>query len=145
MSRTGNLDLLRSLGADEVIDYTQEDFTAGEQRYDVVFDVGANRTPAECCRALAPNGKLVFVGAPPELVRALWRLLSTQGRSRGAAQRISFMARIRRDSLLVLKELAEAGKLRPVIDRRFPLSEVPDAMRLVGTRQSRGKVAIIVA
>jgi NADPH:quinone reductase-like Zn-dependent oxidoreductase len=144
VSSTGNLELLRSIGADEVIDYTREDFTRSAQRYDVVLDLGANRSLAAYQRALAPNGKLVLAGAPKGLWTSLVRLLKTRGGSRAESQVVSFLARVRHDDLSVLSELAEDGKLVPVIDREFSLAEVPDAVRYLGTGQARGKVVIRV-
>ena len=145
VSSTGNLNLLRSIGADEVIDYTREDFTKRGQRWDVLFDVGADRSFAECRRVLAPNGRCVLVGAPAAVWKALPRLLEMQLMPRRDTGRIAFMARVRHDDLVVLKDLAEAGKLRPVIDREYPLSGAADAVRYVGTRQVRGKVVIVVS
>jgi NADPH:quinone reductase-like Zn-dependent oxidoreductase len=145
VSCTRNVDLVRSIGADEVIDYTKEDFTKRGQRYDVLFDIGANRSFADCRRALVTNGILVVVGAPKGLWAMLSRLLKAQLLSRIGSQRIaSFLARVRHEDLVVLKELVEAGKLSPVIDRQYPLSEVPDALRYVGTGDARGKVVISV-
>ena len=145
VSSTRNVDLVRSIGADEVIDYTKEDFTKRGQRYDVLFDIGADRSYMDCQRVLAPNGRLVLCGAPSGLWAVLSRLLKAQRMSRVGSQRIaSFLARVRHEDLVVLKELVEAGKLSPVIDRQYPLSEVPDAVRYVGTRDARGKVVISV-
>jgi len=145
VSSSRNVDLVRSIGADEVIDYTKEDFTERGQRYDVLFDIGANRSFADCRRVLIPNGTLVLVGAPNGLWAILSRLLKAQLLSRIGSQQIaSFLARVRQEELVVLKELVEAGKLSPVIDRQYPLSEVPDAVRYVGTGDARGKVVIRV-
>ena len=141
---TGNVELLRSIGANEVIDYTKEDFTTRGERYDVLFDIGANRSFADCGRALASSGRLVLAGAPSGLGAVLSRLLKARFMSVGGNHPISFMARVRSGDLVVLKELAEAGKLAPVIDRQYPLSETPDAVRYLGTRQARGKVVISV-
>jgi len=146
VSSSNNADLLRSIGADAVIDYTKEDFTRRGERYDLVFDIGADRSIADCRSALAPNGILMLVGAADGLWPILSRLLEAQIRSRIGKQRIpSFMARGKSEDLVALKELAEAGKLTPVVDRTYPLSEVPDALRYVGTRGTRGKVVIKVA
>jgi NADPH:quinone reductase-like Zn-dependent oxidoreductase len=145
VSSTRNLDLLRSIGADDVIDYTKEDFTKRPQRYDVLFDIGGDRSLADCRRVLAPNGIHVLAGAGHELWPLVSRLLGAQLRSRIGRQRIgTFMARGTHEDLVVLKDLAEAGKLTPVIDRTYPLSETADALRYVGTRAVRGKVVISV-
>ena len=145
VTSTRNVDLMRSIGADQVIDYTREDFTQRGERYEVLFDIGANRSYADWQRVLAPSGKLVLCGAPSGLGAALWSLVKAQLLPRGRSQRIGFLARVRHDDLVVLKELVEAGKLSPVIDRQYPLSGVPDALRYLGTRQARGKVVIGVA
>jgi len=115
------------------------------QRYDILFDIGANRSFADCRRVLVTKGTLVLVGAPKGLWAILSRLLMAQLLSRIGGQRIaSFLARVRHEDLVVLKELVDAGKLAPVIDRQYPLSEVPDAVRYVGTGDARGKVVISV-
>jgi len=145
VTSTRNVDLMRSIGADQVIDYTREDFTQRGERYEVLFDIGANRSYADWQRVLAPSGKLVLCGAPSGLGAALWSLVKAQLLPRGRSQRIGFLARVRHDDLVVLKELVEAGKLSPVIDRQYPLSGIPDALRYLGTRQARGKVVIGVA
>jgi len=139
-----NVGLVRSIGADEVIDYTTEDFTERGQRYDVLFDIGANRSLADCRRVLTPNGTLLLVGAPTGGWAQLSRVLMAQ-LSREGSKRIAYIARIRRDDLVALKQLVEAGRLSPVIDRQYPLREVPEALRYIGTRQARGKVVINVA
>ncbi|PYQ13192.1 MAG: NAD(P)-dependent alcohol dehydrogenase [Acidobacteria bacterium] len=144
VSSAANADLLHSIGADRVIDYSKEDFTKSGQRWDVLFDIGANRSLADCSRVLAQNGKHVFAGAPHGLWALLSRLLKAQLMSRSGSQRIMFMARIRHEDLVTLKELVEGGKLSPVIDRQYSLREVPDAVRYVGARQARGKVVISV-
>jgi NADPH:quinone reductase-like Zn-dependent oxidoreductase len=145
-SRTENMDLLRSLGADDVIDYTKEDFTKRSQRYDVLFDIGGDRSLADYRRVLAPNGLHVLAGGDDRLWPILSRLLEAQLRARVGRQRVgTYMARGTHEDLVVLKELAEAGKLTPVIDRTYPLREVPDALRYVGTRGTQGKVVIKVA
>jgi NADPH:quinone reductase-like Zn-dependent oxidoreductase len=146
VSRGSNVDLLRSIGADEVVDYSMEDFTQRGERCDILFDLGANRLLADCRRGLVPDGTHVLAGAANGLGPILSRLIEAQLRSRLGRQRIgSFLARVRHEDLVVMKELAEAGKLSPVIDRRYPLAGVPDAIRYVGTRAARGKVVICVA
>ena len=145
VTRTGNMELLRSIGADAVIDYTREDFTAQGERYDVLFDIGGDRSFADCRRALVPGGRWVLAGAPNDALALISRLIKARLTSRAAGRPLIYMARMRHGDLVVLKELAEAGKLTPVIDREYPLSEVPDAIRYVGTRQARGKVVISVA
>lgn len=145
VTSTENLDLVRSIGADEVIDYTREDFIRRGQRYDVLFDVGANRSLTDCRRVLTSNGRIVLAGAPSGSWALLGRMLDALG-SRITNQRIkTFMARVRHADLMLLKELVEAGKLSSVIDRQYPLSGVPEAIRYLGTGHARGKVVIHVA
>ena len=144
VTSTGNVELMRSIGADEVIDYLQEDFTQRGPGHEVVFDLGANRSLADCERALTPDGKLVLAGAPRGLWASLARLATTRMRSRAGSRRASFLARVRHEDLVVLKELAEDGKLVPVIDRECSLAEVPDAIRYLGTGRARGKVVVRV-
>lgn len=148
VTHTRNIDLVRTIGADEAIDYTKEDFTKRGERYDVVFDLGANRSLRECRSVLTPNGTLVLAGAPSGggLMSPLMRLLGGLLLSRLGSQRITpFLARGSHEDLTTLKDLAEAGKLSPVIDREYTLHEAPDALRYVGTRNVRGKVVIRVA
>ena len=136
---TRNLGLVESLGADRVIDYTQEDFTHEAEHYDAIFDVVAKRTFAECRRALAPNGIYVTTHFSPSLL--LWSFLVTVT----SAQRLKPMLQPpRQTDLLALRELINAGKLRSVIDRRFHLAEVPEAIAYVEQGHARGKVVIDV-
>ena len=145
VTSTANVDLVRSIGADEVIDYTREDFTKRGRRYDVLFDIGADRSYADYRRVLNADGTLLLVGAPAGLVAILARLLkSRKPSSRRTTDGVAYVARIRHQDLVALKELVEAGKLSPVIDRRYPLSAVADALRHVGSRQTRGKVVVTV-
>ena len=146
VTSTSNLDLVRSIGADEVIDYTKEDFTARAQRYDVLFDLGADRSLADCRRILNSNGTLLLVGAPNGLWAMLARLLQVALKALWSrtSKSITYIAKVRRQDLVALKELVDAGKLSPVIDRQYALNAVPDALRYVGTRHTRGKVVITV-
>jgi len=147
VTSTRNLDVVRSIGPDEVIDYTQEDFTLRGQRHDVLFDVAATRSLADLRRVLEPNGTLVLAGAAKsDGFTPLARILKALVLSRVVSQRlVPYIATVCHDDLVVLKELIEAGKLSPVIDRTFPLSEAADAVRYVGTGQARAKVVINVS
>ena len=147
VTSTRNVDVVRSIGPDEVIDYVQEDFTRRGQRYDVIFDVAANRSFADCRRALKPHGRLVVAGAAKgSWFAVLSRVLVALVRSRlGSRWLVPFLARVRQEDLVVLKELIEAGQLAPVIDRQYTLSEVPEAVRYVGSGQARAKVVIDVS
>ena len=140
---TGKMDLVRGLGADEVIDYTRDDYTRGGQRYDWIVDVKGNRSLFECRRALRPGGRYVMVGGPTgRIFTALFLgpLISLAG-SRKMGLMLWWKPFDRKD-LAVLAELIEAGKLAPVIDRRYPLAEVPDALRYLDEGRARGKVII---
>jgi NADPH:quinone reductase-like Zn-dependent oxidoreductase len=145
VTRTEHLDLLRSIGADRVIDYTREDFTRRGERYDVVFDIGADRPPADYERVLTPNGKLVLVGAPKKLGALLVRIAEATIMSHFRHGRVTFTARVQHEDLVALKELVEAGKLSPVLDRAYPLPDVPEAFRYFGTGRVCGKIVISVA
>jgi NADPH:quinone reductase-like Zn-dependent oxidoreductase len=145
---TRNVDMVRSIGADHVIDYTQEDFTQSGQRYDLILDMVGNRSLSDCRRALNPRGTLVIVGwgtrGGPRImgmdrtVRAL--VLSPFVRQR---LRALFHTNSKED-LATLKEFIEAGKVTPVISARYPLSEVPEAIRHFEAGHARGKVVITV-
>lgn len=139
-----NVDIVSALGADEVIDYTKEDFTRRPQRYDAVFDVAATRSLGDLRRVLEAGGILVVAGAAKSGWIAIFaRIISVLVRSRVLRQRVRFyVADPNLDDLVFLKELIEAGKLRPVIDRTYPLSEGAEAVRYVGTGQARAKVVI---
>jgi NADPH:quinone reductase-like Zn-dependent oxidoreductase len=143
---TRNVEMVRSIGADEVIDYTQADFTQSAQRYDVMLDMVGNRSLSECRRALTPRGTYVLVGVA-DLGRwfGLARQLKALLLSPFVRQRMRvFIVTHDRENLAVLKELVEAGKLAPVIDRRYALSEVPEALRSQGEGHAQGKIVIAV-
>lgn len=135
---TRNVEQAHRLGADHVIDYTQEDFTRGGQRYDLIFDTVGNRSVAEIRQVLAPHGRFVTTAFLPALV-----LLGPWLAWRGGPFMQNMMARPNRDDLAFLADLLDAGKLTPVIDRCYPLAEVPAALRYVGAGHARGKVIIV--
>ncbi len=144
---TRNIELVRSLGADEVVDYTREDFTRRGRRYDVVVDNVGNHSLRALRRVLSPKGALVIVGAPVSdwLVRVLANPTKTILLSRFVDQRlVFFIAKLRNADLVTLAELAAAGKVKPVIDRTYPLSEVAEAIRYCETLHARAKVVITV-
>lgn len=141
---TRNVDMVRSIGADRVIDYTNEDFTQTEQRYDVMLDMVGSRSLSDCRRALTPWGTYVLVGVS-NLGR--WFGLGRQAKalllSPFVRQRMRvFVVRHNRDDLAVLKDLVEARKVAPVIDRQYTLSKVPDALRHQGEGHAQGKIVI---
>ena len=144
---TTKVDMVRSLGADEVIDYTRQDFTRGGQRYDLIFDVAASRSLSDCRRVLAPNGILVMVGVKGgrRMAPIVARLLAGVVYSRFASRKmLPFLAHNSKEDLLILKELIETGKVRPVIDRTYPLSETAEAMRYLEEGHARAKIVITV-
>jgi NADPH:quinone reductase-like Zn-dependent oxidoreductase len=139
---TGNVDMVRSICADATIDYTREDFTKGTERYDLIFDCVSNHSLGACRRVLNPNGKFVIVGG--KKVRTLLsRALTGLVWSRFVSQNfVMFVAKLRKDDLTILGDLMKAGKVTPVIDRTYPLSEVPEALRYLEAGHARGKVVV---
>jgi NADPH:quinone reductase-like Zn-dependent oxidoreductase len=143
---TKSVDMVRSIGADHVIDYTQEDFTRSGQRYDLILEMAGNRSLADLRRALTPKGTLVLVGGSGgRWFMGIGRTLRAVVVSRFVRQRLrSFFSKPKRTDLVVLKELIEAGKVTPVIDRAFPLGDTAEAIRYVGERSTQGKTVITV-
>jgi NADPH:quinone reductase-like Zn-dependent oxidoreductase len=144
---TRNVDMVRSIGANRVIDYTQEDFTKGEQRYDLLLDNVGNHSLSACRRVLNPKGILVMVGAPNDLrvIDLLARLIGALVLSWFVSQKlVIFLARSNTEDLTIVGQLMATGKVTSVIDRRFSLSEVPEALRYLEEGHARGKVAITV-
>jgi NADPH:quinone reductase-like Zn-dependent oxidoreductase len=144
---TRNVEQARSLGADEVIDYTKDDFTRSGRRYDLILDVAASGSLSSRRRVLEPNGILVGVGAANggRMTSILAGLLETAVVSRFGNQKMPFfIAKNSKDDLLVLTELIEAGKVRPVIDRTYPLNKTAEAIRYLETGHARAKVVITV-
>jgi NADPH:quinone reductase-like Zn-dependent oxidoreductase len=133
---TRNLDMVRSIGADHVIDYTQEDFTQNGQRYDLILDIAAYRSIFDYEHALSPKGIYVLAGGS---LAQILRASMTRNKKMG-----NLSHRPNQKDLVFMKELLEAGKVVPVIDRRYPLSEVAEAVRYYGEGHARGKVAITV-
>jgi NADPH:quinone reductase-like Zn-dependent oxidoreductase len=147
VASTPQVDLVRSIGADEVIDYTRADVTDGTRQWDLILDTAGHRSLSQLRRALTPKGTLVIVGSEG---RGRWlggfdRSLRAPVLSRFVGQRLRMLAsKPRQDDLVVLAELIEAGKLTPVIDRTYPLREVPEAIRQLEQGHTRGKLVITV-
>jgi hypothetical protein len=141
---TRNVELVRSLGADKVIDYTKEDFTTGTERYDVILDNVANRTLAECRRALTPNGKYIMIGGPNGTwIKPMDRVFKAAFLSRFVSQKMTMMlSDPKPEDWEALRQLLESGKVKSVIDRRYPLSRIADAMRYLEQGHARGKVIL---
>jgi NADPH:quinone reductase-like Zn-dependent oxidoreductase len=144
---TTKMDMVRSIGADDAIDYTHDDFAERERRYDVILDIGGNSSLSRLRRALTPKGTLVIVGGE---TGGRWlggndRQLRALLLSRFVGQKLgTFVSRENHEDMIVLKELIEAGKIAPVIDRTYPLTEVPEAIRYLEQGRARGKVVITV-
>ncbi len=147
---TPNVDLVRSIGADHVIDYTHEDFTENGQRYDLILDMAGNRSLSEYRRALGRNGTLVMVGSSGSTsshiyLRGFSRWFRAFVLSAFGHQRLRALISTRsQEDLVVVRELIEAGQLTPVIGARYPLSEVPKAIRHFEEGHARGRVVITV-
>ena len=143
---TRNLDLVRSIGADHAIDYTREDFTTAAPRYDLILDTVGNHSLAAFRHALVPKGTLVVTGGGGgRWLGPLTQILSAIVWSPFVSQRlVPVFGRRSKDDLQVLKGLIEAGKVTPVIDATYPLCEVPEAIRYLETRHTRGKLVITV-
>jgi NADPH:quinone reductase-like Zn-dependent oxidoreductase len=144
---TQKVEMVRSIGADHVIDYRREDFAEGEQRYDLIVDIGGNSSLSRLRSALTPEGTLVIVGGEGGgrwlggLQRQLWATMLSPFVSQKLG---TFVSAPNHEDLLVLGELVESGKVTPVIDRTYPLAEVPEAMRYLEGGHARGKVLITV-
>jgi NADPH:quinone reductase-like Zn-dependent oxidoreductase len=138
---TRNLDLARSLGADHVIDYTQEDFTKNGQRYNLILAVNGDRSIFDYKRALAPKGIYVVTGGSMTQIFQAMLLGPLLPRS-GSQKMGNVLARPNQKDLVFMKELLEASKVVPVIDRCYPLKEVPEALRYLGEGHAKGKVVI---
>jgi len=144
---TRNVDIARSLGADDVIDYTREDFTRSDRRYDLLLDIAGSRSWSEYKRVLSPHATLVVVGAPKgnRLLGPLSHIVKVRlAALRGSRKVVFFIAKFNKEDMLVLRDLLESGKVTPVIDRRYTLSEVADALRYTGEGHSQGKNVITV-
>jgi NADPH:quinone reductase-like Zn-dependent oxidoreductase len=140
---TRNVDLVRSIGADHVIDYTREDFTRGGQRYDMILDNVGNHSLSACRRVLNPKGLCVIAGAPKKAGIFLARALTGPVLSWFVSQKfVMFIAKMTKEGLTVMNDLMKTGKVMPVIDRTYSLSEIREAMRYLEEGHARGKVVI---
>jgi NADPH:quinone reductase-like Zn-dependent oxidoreductase len=148
---SGKLDMLRSIGADRVVDYTREDFTQSGERSDLIVDIAGTHAWSASRRALSPEGTYVLIGhdqygaSGHRWVGSLGRFVKLMVIAPFVSQLHPFRGtKDPGDRLVVMKELIEGGKITPVIDRTFPLSEVPEAIRYLESGQTRGKVVITV-
>jgi NADPH:quinone reductase-like Zn-dependent oxidoreductase len=147
---TRNVEMVRSLGANQVVDYLREDFTESGQRYDVILDCVANHSLSAFRRVLHPKGSYIMVGAADGggrwMIGVLTRLMKAFVSSRFVGQKLVMIgAKITKEDLTTLGELLTTGKVRPVIDRRYRLGEVPEAIRYLEQGHARGKVVVTVA
>jgi NADPH:quinone reductase-like Zn-dependent oxidoreductase len=144
---TGNVDTARSLGADHVVDYTREDFTRSDRRYDLMLDIAGSRSWSACRRVLTPKATFVIVGGPKTnrllgpLGHVMKKLLARLVSSRKV---VFFIAKFNEADMEALRELLEAGKVTPVMDRSYELGEIADALRYMGEGHCRAKVVLTV-
>jgi NADPH:quinone reductase-like Zn-dependent oxidoreductase len=144
---TRNLEMVGSLGADRVVDYTREDFTRTDRRYDLLLDVAGSRPWSACRRVLAPRGRLVLVGAPKgsRLLGPLRHIVGVRLASlRGSQKVVFFISKAITQDLEALRELLEAGTVTPVVERSYPLGEAAHALRYLGQGHARGKLVVTV-
>jgi NADPH:quinone reductase-like Zn-dependent oxidoreductase len=142
---TRNIEMVQSLGADHVVDYTREDFARSGRRYDVLFDVAGSRSWSECKRVLAPQATFVVVGGPnrSRLLGPISNMVKLRVGSIGSSQNVAvFIAKINKAGMAVLRELLEDGKVKPVVERRYELGDVAQALAYMGEGHARAKVVI---
>lgn len=146
VSSTRNVELVRSIGADQVIDYTQDDFTKGAQRYDLILDNVGNHSLSDLRHVMNPTGKYVMIGGPPgRWIDPLPRVLHALLLSKFVSQDMRFfLSNSNQKDLTILSDLMQAGKVTPVIDRQYKFSEVREAIRYLETGRARGKVVVTV-
>ena len=146
VTSTRNIELVRSLGADDIIDYTKQDFTKSDKRFDLILDCVGNHTFSECCRVLKPKGIVVPAGGKTDnwMLKPIGRMIAAAAQSFFVSQKqVSIFAKMNQADLLVMNEMLMSGKVRPIIDRRCRLAELPDAMRYLEEGHARGKVVMV--
>ncbi len=144
---TGNVEIARSLGADHVIDYTREDFTRSDRRYDLMLDVAGGRSWSACKRVLNPQATVVLVGGPKKnrLLGPIGHVATFRLAAIGSGRKlVFFIAKFNKPDMENLRELLESGKMRSVVDRRYELSEIADALGYIGEGHARGKIVLTV-
>jgi NADPH:quinone reductase-like Zn-dependent oxidoreductase len=139
-----NVECARSLGADHVFDYTKEDFTRSALRYDLIFDIAGSRSWFDYKRVLDPDARVVIVGGPKTpLIGPLSHVIKMRVASLGSSQKMAFfIAKFTREDLGELKDLIEAGKVKPLVERAYPLNQISEAMRHLGTGHAQGKIVV---
>jgi NADPH:quinone reductase-like Zn-dependent oxidoreductase len=145
VTSTAHLEMVRTLGPDHVVDYSRDDFTRTGTKYDVIVEIGGDQTVGAMRRALSPTGRIILVGAGRRGIGVLGRVIGTTIRRR-LGQPIKFFIATGPygEQLEALRELIEAGKVRPVVDRTYSIDQIADAIRYAATEKTRGKVAISV-
>lgn len=144
---SGNVKLIRSLGADHVIDYTKEDFTRNGKEYDLLLDVAGSRRWREYKRVLKPNSTVVIVGGPKSnrIIGPLTHIIKMRVASWRASQKvIFFVANFNHNDLVALKDMMETGQVKPVVERTYPLERICEAMRHLGTGHAKGKLVVTI-
>ena len=142
---TRNVELIRSLGADHVIDYTKEDFTRNGKRYDLVLDIAGSHAWRDYKRVLNPNANFVIVGGPKgnRAIGPLMHVIKIRLATFGASQKASFfVANFKSEDFLLLKEMFERGEVKPVVEKTYPLAKISEAMRHLGTGHAKGKIVV---
>jgi NADPH:quinone reductase-like Zn-dependent oxidoreductase len=140
---TKNAEMVRGMGADRVIHYTREDFTKGEERYDLILDNVGNHSLSACRRVMNPHARCVIAGGPKDIMVILARALQARVLSQFVSQKFGFfVARITAEDLMIMGELMAAGKVTPLVDQRYGLSEVSEAIRYLEQGPARGKIVI---
>lgn len=141
---TQNVTCARSLGADHVVDYTREDFTRQGERYDLIFDIAGSRPWYAIRHVLQPNATVVIAGGPrTPLIGPLSHVIRMRIGSLGSSNDVKFfIAKFSQEDFLVLKDLIEAGKIKPFVERTYPLAQIADAMRYLGAGHAQGKIVI---
>jgi NADPH:quinone reductase-like Zn-dependent oxidoreductase len=144
---TRNVECAYLLGTDRVIDYTREDFTRSGERYDLLFDVVGSRSWFACKRILQPHATVVLVGGPrTPLIGPLSHIVGMRLASLGSSQKVVFfVADFNREDLLAMKDLLETGKVKPFVERTYPVAQTAEAMHYLGTGHVQGKLAITIA
>ena len=144
---TQNVNLIRSLGADHVIDYTREDFTRNGQQYDLLLDIAGSRTWREYKRVLKQNAIVVIVGAPKgnRVIGPLGHIIKIRLAAVRASQKVLFfVAKFNRDDFMVMKDMIESGQVKPVVEKVYPLNRICEAMRHLGTGHAKGKIVVAI-
>ncbi len=141
-----NVELIRALGADHVIDYTKEDFTRNGKRYDVFIDIVGSRSWRECKRVLNPNAHFVIVGGKKgKVIGPLSHVINIRLAALGSSQKVAFfVASFKREDFLLLNDMLKSGQVKPVVEKSYPLEKISDAMRHLGTGHAKGKIVVTI-